>query len=321
MENYDVAIIGGGPVGIFTAYYAGLRNLKVALIESLEVLGGQASALYPQKRILDIAGFYEIGGQELVNDSIKQMNRFEVDVLLDTTVENVQNVGENDFLLTTNKADLHAKTVILATGVGSFTPRPLVLDNADELENVDFMIKDVEDYRDKTVLVLGGGDSAVDFSNMLDPIAEQVTLVHRRDQFRALERSVIELQNSGVDVKTPLQITAAENTPEGQLLVTLSDESQMNVDKLLVAYGFKSSYSIIDGWDIQPEKFGPRFLTDSRQETSVPGVFAVGDAAGYPGKADLIATGYGEAPTAVNEAINIFDPDRGGPAHSTSLNV
>jgi thioredoxin reductase (NADPH) len=319
MENtYDITIIGGGPSGIFASYYAGLRNLKVAIIETLPVLGGQVSALYPKKNILDVAGYYSVEGQNLINDLIKQTKRFDVDVFLEETVTNVS--YKDNFVVETNKQKFESKSIIIATGNGSFKARELALINEKNIKNAEYFISDLSDYKDKDTLVLGGGDTAVDFSLMLNGITKTTTLVHRRDNFRALESSLIELQNSGTIIKTPYQVVDLEEV-DGKINVSLNDNETLQVDKILVAYGFTSSSSIIDGWDIKPDKYNQAFASSSTQETNIPGVFVIGDASGYDGKADLIATGFGEAPTAVNSAVNFFDPDRGGPSHSTSLGI
>ncbi|MDR2661327.1 MAG: NAD(P)/FAD-dependent oxidoreductase, partial [Lactobacillaceae bacterium] len=299
---------------------AGLRNLKVAIIESLEVLGGQVSALYPEKNILDIAGFYGIKGQELIDNLIKQMRRFPVDVFLGTTVNDVIK-NKEAFEIKTENEVFQTKSVIVATGNGSFSPRPLNLRNEHELNNFDYFIKNLEDYKNKKVVVLGGGDSAVDFALMLNKVAKEVVLVHRRDQFRALERSVEELKSSSVIVKTPLQLISAQNPSSNNIELFFNDGSDEIADKLVVAYGFTANNRIIDSWSVMIDKYQSRFATNSQQLTNIDGLFVVGDASGYNGKADLIATGFGEAPTAVNEAVNYFAPSKGGPAHSTSLNI
>ena len=189
---FDVTIIGGGPVGLFTAFYAGMRKMSVNIIESLPQLGGQLSALYPEKYIYDIAGFPKISGQELIDNLIKQMHQFEPTITLEQDVQQVEKQEDGIFKLTTNRAIHFSKTIIITAGNGAFQPKKLNLETAEKFEgkNLHYFIKDLNQFAGKNVQIFGGGDSAVDWSLMLEPIAKKVTLVHRRDKFRAHEASV-----------------------------------------------------------------------------------------------------------------------------------
>jgi thioredoxin reductase (NADPH) len=324
-QDTDLTIIGAGPVGMFAAFYAGLRELDVTIIESLESVGGQVQNLYPQKTILDIAGYVNTTGSKIVAELADQMDQFSQNLYLDTTVTDVVPNG-TEFDITTDKGSFHTKSLIVATGKGAFEPRRLPEDVENGLEGhgVHYFLNDVEDFRNRRVLVAGGGDSAVDMATLIDTVAEKVYLTHRRDKFRAMEHAVSELNKSAVEIETPYTIESIEKLGDGTLDVTLalvrSDEKKViNVDDVMVNYGFTSENKIVAGWTIQPEVERQKFTVSQELETSVPGVFAVGDVAEYPGKAELIATGFGEVPTAVNSIIKRIYPDRQGPVHSSGL--
>lgn len=330
MEQYDIAIVGGGPVGMFAAFYAGLRDTKTVLVESLAMLGGQVSALYPDKRILDVAGFVGLTGRTLIEQLSAQMAVFPVDVQLETTVIDVQALGETtpNFLVTTNKGQFQAKTVIVATGKGAFKPRELAVTGVDELlgKGVHYFVRDKHAFDGRDVMIAGGGDSAVDMALMLDEVTQTTRILHRREQFRALEQSVKALQqNPAIIQETPKKITAIQRQTNGKLAVHVAhvkdatQQAVIEVDDLVINYGFVSENKTVMNWQIQPELVRYVYATQQNAQTSIPGVFAIGDASHYDGKADLIATGFGEAPVAVNAAIQAFDPSRGGPGHSSSM--
>lgn len=203
---YDITIIGGGPTGLFTAFYGGMRQASVKIIESLPQLGGQLSALYPEKYIYDVAGFPKVRAQELINNLKEQMAKFEPAVALEQSVEKLEKQEDGTFKLTTNSEVHYSKTVIITAGNGAFQPRRLELESAAQYEkrNLHYFIDDLNKFAGQKVVVFGGGDSAVDWALMLEPIAKEVTIVHRRDKFRAHEHSVENLHNSKVIVKTPL---------------------------------------------------------------------------------------------------------------------
>ncbi|WP_039833768.1 NAD(P)/FAD-dependent oxidoreductase [Paenibacillus sonchi] len=322
----DLLIIGGGPAGMFAAFYGGMRQASVTLIESMPQLGGQLAALYPEKYIYDVAGFPKVTGQELVDNLSRQMELFQSDIRLEEKVVSLKKQDERHFVITTDKAEYHSKTVIITAGVGAFEPRRLELPEAARFEkaNLHYFVSDLNAFKGKKVLISGGGDSAVDWALMLEPIAEQVTLIHRRDKFRAHEHSVENLMASKVNVITPSEITGLHGE-EFITRVTLShiktkETQELEVDSVIVNFGFVSSLGPIAEWGIDIESNS--IVVDSRMETSIPGIFAAGDITTYPGKLKLIAVGFGEAPTAVNNAKVYIDPEaKLSPGHSSNLKL
>lgn len=322
----DIAIIGGGPAGMFAAFYGGMRQMSVVLIESMPQLGGQLAALYPEKYIYDVAGFPKVTAQQLVNNLKTQMDHFKSDVRLGEKVQGVVKLEERLFAVATDKATYRARAVIVTAGVGAFEPRRLELPEAAQYEqtNLSYFVSDLDKYRDKKVLISGGGDSALDWALMLEPVAEQVTLVHRRDKFRAHEHSVELLMRSRVKVITPTEISSLHG--EGAIgSVTLTDVksgvvTHHEVDEVIVNFGFVSLLGPISDWGLQIE--GGAIVVDSRMETNIPGIFAAGDITTYPGKLKLIAVGFGEAPTAINNAKVYIDPGaKLSPGHSSNMKL
>lgn len=323
-EWTDLVVIGGGPAGMFAAFYAGMRQASVKLIESMPQLGGQLSALYPEKYIYDVAGFPKVTAQELVNRLDEQMSHFSVDVRLEEKVVKVTKKDERSFEVATDKGIHYAKAVIITAGVGAFEPRRLELPEAGKYEkkNLHYFVSDLNRFAGQKVLISGGGDSAVDWALMLEPIAEQVTLIHRRDKFRAHEHSVELLMKSKVKVVTPVEISALHgaDTIESVTIkhVKTGESEQIPVDAVIVNFGFVSSIGPIAEWGFDIEDGS--IVVDSRMETSVPGIFAAGDITTYPGKLKLIAVGFGEAPTAINNAKVYIDPDaKLSPGHSSNM--
>ncbi|WP_213527155.1 NAD(P)/FAD-dependent oxidoreductase [Paenibacillus sp. J31TS4] len=320
----DIIIIGGGPTGMFAAFYGGMRHASVKVIESMPQLGGQLAALYPEKFIYDVAGFAQVRAQELVDNLTKQMSRFPIETCLEEKVLKVEKKEERHFEVTTDKGVHYGRAVLLTAGVGAFEPRRLELAEAERFEkkNLHYFVSDLNAFRGQKVLISGGGDSAVDWALMLEPIAEQVTLIHRRDKFRAHEHSVEQLQNSSVRVVTPTEIAAlnGEDRIESVTLkhVKTGETSELDVDAVIVNFGFISSLGPIAEWGFEID--GGSIVVDSRMETTIPGIFAAGDVTTYPGKVKLIAVGFGEAPTAINNAKVYIDPTaKLAPGHSSNL--
>lgn len=324
-ENvYDITVIGGGPTGLFTAFYGGMRQASVKVIESLPQLGGQLSALYPEKYIYDVAGFPKIRAQELINNLKEQMRKFSPTVCLDESVQVLEKQEDGVFKLVTNKQTHYSKTVIITAGNGAFQPRRLELKSALQYEkkNLHYFVDDMSKFTGKKVVVFGGGDSAVDWTLMLEPIAEQVTIVHRRDKFRAHEHSVENLINSRAHVKTPyvpVELIGDDNIKQVVVQhVQTGANITIDVDDVIVNYGFVSSLGPIKDWGLSIEKNS--IVVNSKMETSIPGVYAAGDICTYEGKVKLIACGFGEAPTAVNNAKAYIDPKaKIQPLHSSSM--
>ncbi|MBM7651927.1 NAD(P)/FAD-dependent oxidoreductase [Neobacillus cucumis] len=322
---YDITIIGGGPTGLFTTFYGGMRQATVKIIESLPQLGGQLSALYPEKYIYDVAGFPKIRAQELVQNLKTQMAKFEPTVVLEQSVEKVEKQEEGIFKLTTNKEVHYTKSVIITAGNGAFQPRRLELESAQQYEkkNLYYFIEDLNQFAGQNVVVFGGGDSAVDWALMLEPIAKSVTIVHRRDKFRAHEHSVENLYNSKVEVKTPYvpaELLGDEKGIKQVVLKTVNGEKTetIDVDAVICNYGFVSTLGPIKEWGLEIEKNS--IVVNSKMETNIPGIYAAGDICTYPGKVKLIACGFGEAPTAINNAKSYIDPKaKIQPIHSSSM--
>lgn len=325
-EIFDVTIIGAGPVGLFTAFYAGMRQMSVHMIESLPHIGGQLSALYPDKYIYDVAGFAKVRGQELIDKLKEQMDQFKLTLTLNESVQHVEKQESGIFKLTTTEGVYYSKTIIITAGNGAFNPRKLKLQSAEKYEdkNLHYFVDDLNQFSGKKVQLFGGGDSAVDWALMLEPIAKEVTIAHRRDKFRAHESSVEALMNSSVNVVTPFvpsELIGDERIEQVVLEEVRGDRKvYIDVDDVIVNYGFISSLGPIKDWGLEIDKNS--IVVNSKMETNIPGIYAAGDINTYEGKVKLIASGFGEAPTAVSNAKVYIDPDsRVQPMHSTSLNL
>lgn len=322
---YDITIIGGGPTGLFASFYAGMRNASVKIIDSLPQLGGQLAALYPEKYIYDVAGFPKIRAQSLVDHLKEQALQFDTTICLNSMVEDLKRLENGTIQLTTNHGEHLTKTVILTAGNGAFQPRKLHLPEAEKYEtsNLHYFIDDLTTFRGKNVTICGGGDSAVDWALMLKPIANEVTIVHRRNKFRAHESSVTTLMESTVKVKTPYVPVALLGDDAKVHAITIEHVKEetretIETDDLIINYGFLSSLGPMNNWGLNIEKNS--IVVNSKMETNIPGVYAAGDICTYEGKVKLIATGFGEAPTAVNHAKAYIDPKaRVQPLHSTSV--
>lgn len=325
-EITDILIIGGGPAGMFAAFYGGMRQASVKIIECMPQLGGQLAALYPEKYIYDVAGFPKVRAQELVDSLAEQMKHFPLTICLEEQVMRVTKKEERLFEVVTDVATHYCRAIIITAGVGAFQPRRLELPEASKYEkkNLHYFVNNLQIFAKQKVLISGGGDSAVDWALMLEPIAEKVTLIHRRDKFRAHEHSVENLMNSTIQVLTPKEITYLHGHNKIEK-VTLEDcksgeKFDMDVDAVIVNFGFVSSLGPIAEWGFEIDNGS--IIVDSRMETSIPGIFAAGDVTTYPGKLKLIAVGFGEAPTAVNNAKVYIDPGaKLSPGHSSNMKL
>jgi len=313
-EIFDVTVIGGGPVGLFAAFYSGLREMKTKIIEATEELGGQLTMLYPEKPIYDVPGFPEIKAKDLVQNLIKQVKRFNPEIILGEKVEEFEK--ENDiFILKTNKLKKHyTKTVIIAVGIGAFSPNTLDRPGVKEFEGkgIYYFAKKFEEFKDKKVLIVGGGDSAVDWALHIYPYAKKVTLIHRREGFRAAEASVKELFKSPVEVKLHYELKEVKGDKWVKKAIIFQnktmEEEEIEVDAIILALGYKANIGKIEDWGFEME--GRYIKVNSRMETSIPGIFACGDIVSVEGigNTKLLATGFAQAAIAAGAAKSFIDP-------------
>jgi ferredoxin/flavodoxin---NADP+ reductase len=326
MDNhdvYDITIIGGGPSGLFAAFYAGLRAARTKIIDSLPQLGGQLMALYPEKYIYDIPGFPKVLAKEFVDRQVEQAMTFSPTVCLDQKVTHVQRREDGLIELQSEPAERHlSRTVIVAAGVGAFMPRTLDVPDLQRLEGngVYYFVKDLERFRGQRVLVVGGGDTALDWALALRGIANQVTLCHRNDRFRAHEESVQALFESPSEVLLfhELKDLHGDRHLEGATIFhnKSGEERTLALDAVVLGLGFLANLGPIQEWGLEIVKNS--ILVDPTMETNVPGVYAVGDITTYQGKLKLIATATAEAAVAANYAKNRIDPkSRVFPGHSS----
>ncbi|MGL6008554.1 MAG: NAD(P)/FAD-dependent oxidoreductase [Culicoidibacterales bacterium] len=322
---YDITVIGAGPVGIFTAFYGGMREMNVLILDTLEAMGGQLAALYPDKYIYDIAGFPKIKAQDLIDNLTKQLDTFQATttIQLKEQVTHVVKQADGSFEITTNLGSYQSRSIIITAGNGAFKPRPLGVVGEELAHNLHYFVRDLHIFADRDVIIFGGGDSAVDWALMLEPIAKSVALVHRRDEFRAHEHSVAKLKASTVTCYTPyipssLELENTTATHVSLTHVASKEVITIPVDDIIVNFGFVSSLGPISEWDLQLEK--NQLPVDSFQATNIPGIFACGDICTYPGRNKLIITGFGEAPIAVAAAKKYAFPESTqAHAHSTSM--
>ncbi len=328
----DITILGAGPAGLAAAYYAGHRDASVRIIESLEQLGGQVAAVYPEKHIHDVAGHPKVLGTKLVDLCAEQGLQYEPEVHLGEEVQTLERLSQNGeelFAIGTDKGGPYlTRALIITAGHGAFEPRKLGIEGIDDWEGrgVHYFVREKDTFRDRTCVIVGGGDSALDWTlGLQDTAKHPIALVHRRDRFRALESSVNEakaLESSGrVRIMTPCEVrelhgdgtieaVSIENTTTGEV-------EQVPCEALITLLGFHSHLGAIADWGLELE--GKRQIhIDSRTcETSLPGVYAAGDVAGYEGKITLITIGMGEAAIAANNAIAQIRGEKVQPKYST----
>lgn len=321
----DLLIVGAGPVGLFGAYYAGVRGLSVAVVDSLSQVGGQVTAMYPEKQIYDIAGFPAVSGRDLIAGLYAQAAEREPLYLLGQEAQQLDRVprdGQPDRLVvrTSTGTQITCGAVVVTGGIGTFTPRPLPAGEEFLGRGLDYFVIGSEDYVAKDVIIVGGGDSAIDWALMLEPIAASVTLVHRREVFRAHPASVAQIRGSTVEIVTNAQVTGLEGGASVEkALVTVTNEPARAVScqKVVAALGFTANLGPLREWGLELHD-NRHLVVDSAMRTNLPGVFAAGDVTDYDGKVRLIAVGFGEVATAVNNAAVHIDPETQlFPGHST----
>lgn len=317
-EVQDLLIIGAGPVGLFASYYAGFRGLRTTVVDSLSVVGGQITAMYPEKLMYDIAGFPAVRGRDLVESLSEQAASFNHAVLLGHQATTLSGQA-GDFTVTTDQgATIRTRTVLLTGGIGTFTPRPCPVGEEYLGNGLSYFVTDPEALRDHDVVVLGGGDSAVDWALMLENVASSVTLVHRRARFRAHQHSVDQLHQSSVRLLTDATISHVEGDGRVELVhIHGKDEvHELKATQVVSALGFIADLGPLADWGLEMNE--RHIAVDQHMRTSREGVFAAGDLTDFDGKVRLLVTGFGEAATAVNHAAVLVHPQESlTPAHSS----
>ncbi|TCO58529.1 thioredoxin reductase (NADPH) [Actinocrispum wychmicini] len=313
-------IVGAGPTGLFAAYYAGFRDLSTAVVDSLPEPGGQVTAMYPEKMIFDVAGFPAIRGRDLVAALVEQAAQWKPTYLLGRKASTLSPNGDGFTVSLGDGTEVHAGAILITAGIGEFTPRPLPAGDGWLGRGMVHFVPELDIYRDKHVVVVGGGDSAFDWALALHPIAASVKLVHRRAKFRAHPPTVRAVEELGVPIITDAEVTALRGEPtvqECDIRVKGSDPVTHQADVVVAALGFTADLGPLETWGF---KLSHRAIeVDSTGKTAVDRVYAAGDVAQYPGKVKLIATGFGEAATAVNNIAVALNPEAHlFPGHSSN---
>jgi thioredoxin reductase (NADPH) len=323
----DVTIIGAGPTGLFAAFYATMRGASVRIIDSLEEPGGALTAIYPEKYIYDVGGFPKVLAKDLVEQLVEQAySRGTPDMCLKEQVSKLERTEAGLIQLTTSKGVRFSKTVIVTAGVGAFEPKRHTAPGVSELEGkgVHYFAKRIDTFRDRHVVIVGGGDSAVDWGVTLEPLAKSITLIHR-SKFRAHESTVAELEASSATLNYPgYEVIAVDTNLEGHIAsVTYknADGEQFTIpcDELIVAIGFLADLGPLKTWGFELQR-NQIVVDHTTMSTNIDGVFGAGDIVAYPAKFKLIANGFAEAITAVNHAVTFYDPSqRLDAGHSTNI--
>ena len=307
----DILIVGAGPVGLYGAYYCGERSLSCAVVDSLSEVGGQVTAMYPEKQIYDVAGFPAITGRELVRGLAAQASQRDPSYLLDQEAQQLEKLDDGRFRVTTTRTEVVAGAVIVTGGIGTFTPRTLPAGEEFLGRGLAYFVPSSQEYVGRDVLIVGGGDSAIDWALMLEPLASKVTLVHRREQFRAHGASVEKVRQLDVDMITNAQVTELQGDRVlERAVVSVKGEDEprvVEVDKVVAALGFTANLGPLREWGLELAD-NRHLVVDTAMRTSLPGVFAAGDITEYDGKVRLISVGFGEVATAVNNAAVYLDP-------------
>ncbi|MEJ1222588.1 NAD(P)/FAD-dependent oxidoreductase [Sediminicola sp. 1XM1-17] len=322
MIKTDILIIGAGPTGLFTVFEAGLLKLKTHLIDALPQPGGQCSEIYPKKPIYDIPAFPEILAGDLVNNLMEQIKPFDAGFTLGERAETLEKLDDGSFIVTTNKGTKHhAPVVVIAGGLGSFEPRKPLIPNIANYEDkgVSYMIKDPEVYRDKKVVIAGGGDSALDWAIFLADVASEVSLVHRRNEFRGALDSVekaAELAKLGkIRLFTEAEVVAVQGKDNLESVVikhndAAKGETFLEVNDFIPLFGLSPKLGPIGNWGLEIEKNAIKVDNSYDYQTNIPGVYAIGDVNTYPGKLKLILSGFHEAAVMCQSAYQRINPGK-----------
>lgn len=322
MIKTDILIIGAGPTGLFAVFEAGLLQLKCHLIDALPQAGGQLAEIYPKKPIYDIPGFPEVLAGELVDNLMEQIRPFQPGFTLGERAETIETLEDGTFVVTTNEGTRHqAPVVAIAGGLGSFEPRKPMLENIGKFEDrgVAYMVRDPEIYRGKRVLIAGGGDSALDWSIFLAGIAEEVTLVHRRNEFRGALDSVEKVQQlkdqGKIRLITPAEVVQLEGGDKLESVVVRknsepAEDMRIELDTFIPLFGLSPKLGPIEHWGLEIEKNAIKVDNTLDYQTNIPGIYAIGDVNTYPGKLKLILCGFHEATLMCQSAYQRIHPGK-----------
>lgn len=319
MIKTDILIIGAGPTGLFAVFEAGLLKLKCQVLDALPQPGGQLSELYPKKPIYDIPGFPEVLAGDLVDNLMEQIKQFEPGFTLGERAETIVKQEDGTFIVTSNAGtQFHTPVVAIAGGLGSFEPRKPLIENIEYYEDkgVKYFIKNPEEFRNKRVVIAGGGDSALDWSIFLADVASEVTLIHRRNEFRgALDsvEKVQELKNEGkIRMITPAEVVGINGTNHVESIVLDEDGAQRTIetDYFIPLFGLTPKLGPIADWGLEIEKNAIKVNNSLDYQTNIPGIFAIGDVNTYPGKLKLILCGFHEATLMCQAAYQIINPGK-----------
>ncbi|RKJ69135.1 NAD(P)/FAD-dependent oxidoreductase [Butyricicoccus sp. 1XD8-22] len=315
MELFDVTIVGGGPAGLYSAFYSGLRNMKTKILEVQPVLGGKVN-IYPEKILWDVGGQPPMQAQLFVQNLVNQANTFSPTICLNTKVEQIEKINDI-FVITTNSGEVHySKTIIVAVGGGILSPIKLEVEGAEkyEMTNLHYTILGLERFRDKKVLVSGGGNGAIDWAVELLFVAKEVVVIYRKEQLTAHESQVEKLKKHGVQIMLNAEIQSvvsndSKTAIEKVVISQNGDTYELQVDEVLISHGYNREKSLTFADDIQPLRKDDYYLVSQGQcKTSVPGIFGAGDIISYDDKVNLLIGTFQDAVLAVNNAKKYIDP-------------
>ena len=310
-QNVDILIIGAGPAGLYGAYYAGFRGMSVGLMDSLEEPGGQITAMYPEKAIFDVGGFSSIKGKDLIDNLLTQAKPSNPKFFLNQTATTLKQNPDKSLTITSESETINAKAVIITGGIGRFTPRALPAAEGWGGKGLVHFVPKLSVHAGKDVVIVGGGDSSFDWANELHPIAKSVTLIHRRDKFRAHQATIDQVTALGVPLITEAEVTKVSGSAHIEKIqytnTKTKEVTELKCDTLVAALGFTANIGPLAEWGLNIDS--RKIVVDSGMHTNLERVFAAGDISTYPGKVALISVGFGEAATAVNNATVAINPE------------
>ncbi len=319
---YELIIIGAGPIGLFASFYAGMRDIKTLTLESSDHIGGQLIDIYPEKPIYDIPGIPQIKAKDLVNQLYQQYLPYQtkVPIKFEQVIQSCE-IKDTHFTLIVNNELIETKTILLTSGNGNFNPRKLEVAGVKECKNIYYKLDSLNKFKNQNVAVLGGGDSALDWANMLKSVAKNVTIIHRRNEFRAHEISVTQFENSkNTTILTPMNIDSVQKVNDNDTLITLTNNQtnekiSINFNSIFVSYGMLPSSNVFSAL-VDVDMLGIKLK--SNMETSVSGIFAAGNCANYLGKVKTLASGFGDVVTAITAIHQYLYPTK-NPTFFSSL--